>query len=493
MVTRRRVLGAGLATIGTGLTGAALAPLIAAQDAGAAGHAAPTPSATQPTQGPPAVEPFVRPLQLPPVLTPVSTRGGVDVYSVTMRRAVTEILPGLPAEVMTYNGSFPGPTIRARSGRPVVIRQRNLLDMPTSVHLHGASVPHRSDGDPMDTIAPGTSRTYTYPNRQSHASLWYHDHAHHMESEHVYRGLSGFYLLTDRTEQRLPLPSGRYDIPIAIRDANLDEAGRLAYTMGDRNRTTLLANGVPYPYVKVAARRYRFRLLNAANVRSVKLRLADGGEITQIGSDGGLLPRPHTTDSVYLSAGERADIVIDFSRYPVGTQLVLQNTTGSGPADRIGQVLRFDVTRSAHDRSHIPSVLRSLPRLPRSTAERSVELRMDEGGVVPPQAYIDGKVYDPARVDAHIRHGASEIWTVTNSNKVVPHNFHMHLVQFRVLERNGTDPLAPESGLKDTVMLLPGETVKLQATFDTYRGPYVYHCHMLDHSAMGMMATMKIA
>lgn len=105
---------------------------------------------------------------------------------------------------------------------------------------------------------------------------------------------------------------------------------------------------------------------------------------------------------------------------------------------------------------------------------------------------MDDKVYDHQRVDAHVLFGASEIWTVTNANTRAPHNFHMHLVQFRVIERNGAAPGPAELGLKDTVAVMPGETVKLQATFDTYAGEFVYHCHMLDHSAMGMMATMKI-
>ncbi|MFG3510372.1 multicopper oxidase family protein [Streptomyces sp. NPDC047821] len=484
MVTRRSLLGAALATTGAGLfTGAALTPLLAAGGARAAGAA---PAA-------PAVEPFRVPLPLPPVLAPLSTSGGTDTYAITLRRTRKEILPGLQTEVLTYNGHFPGPTIRARSGRPVVVRHRNALDMPASVHLHGASVPPESDGAPMDTFAPGTTRTYTYPNRQPHASLWYHDHAHHMESEHVYRGLSGSYLLTDGTEQALPLPSGAYDIPIALRDARFDEAGQLVYVMDDAlGRTTLLANGKPYPYLEVAARKYRFRLLNSSNLRFFRLRLADGGEITQIGSDGGLLPRPHTTDALWLSPAERADVVIDFSRYPVGTQLVLENTVGPGTPEQTGHVLRFDVVRTASDPSRVPSVLRTLPPLPAATGARTVELRMDEDGGAAPKGYIDGKVYDPDRVDTVVRHGSSEIWTITNPNTVMPHNFHLHLVQFRVLERNGQAPDPSESGLKDTVRLLPGETVKVQATFDTYRGTYVYHCHLLDHSAMGMMAQLRI-
>ncbi|MFJ9821526.1 multicopper oxidase family protein [Streptomyces sp. NPDC101151] len=487
MLNRRMLLNSGLATAGVGLTGAALVPLLTARDANAdatATGAAPAP----------APELFRVPLPVPPVLSPVSTAGGVDVYRMTMRRAVREILPGMSTEVLTFNSSFPGPVIRARSGRPVIVHQRNLLDVPTSVHLHGASTSQHNDGKPMETIAPRDTRTYLYPNRQPHASLWYHDHAHHLESENVYRGLSGTYLLTDTIERRLPLPTGVHDLPIAIRDAHFDDAGQLVYTMGDRARQTLLANGVPYPYLQVAARKYRFRLLNSANVRSLKLRLADGSPIVHIGSDGGLLPRPNPTESVFLSPGERADVVIDFSRYPVGTQLVLQNTTGAGPADLIGQVLRFDVTHTAYDPSEIPAELRTLPPLPKPTAERTITLSMDEGGTgtTPPQGYIDGKVYAPDRIDSFIRYGASEVWTVTNLNKNIPHNLHLHLVQFRVLERNGHSPDAAESGLKDTVMLLPGETIKLQATFDTFRGAYLYHCHILDHSAMGMMATMKI-
>lgn len=124
--------------------------------------------------------------------------------------------------------------------------------------------------------------------------------------------------------------------------------------------------------------------------------------------------------------------------------------------------------------------------------QRTVVLSMDEDGRQEPRAFMDGQVWDHDRIDQTITHGTSEIWTVTNANKLVPHNFHMHLVQFRLLERNGA-PVGPaEAGLKDTVRLFPGETVKLHATFDTYRGTYVYHCHLLDHSAMGMMANFRI-
>ncbi|WP_369229208.1 multicopper oxidase family protein [Streptomyces sp. R21] len=441
-----------------------------------------------------AAEKFQLPLPLPQVLSPYSTAHGVDRYRLTTRPARAQILPGIWTDVLTYGGHFPGPVIRARSGRPVSVEHRNALTTPTSVHLHGASVPADDDGSPMDTIAPGATRRYTYPNRQPHATLWYHDHAHHLESEHVYRGLSGTYLLTDADEAALPLPTGPYDIPLAIRDAALDTDGQLLYTMGDfQHRTTLLTNGVAYPRFDVAARTYRLRLLNTSNLRSLRLRLADSTEIVQIGSDGGLLPHPHPTDTITLSPGERADTIIDFSRYPLGTQLVLENTLLSGgPADQLGQVLRFDIVRTAPDHNHIPPVLRTLPPLPHPTTERTITLSMDETATPTPRPTSNGRTYDPNRIDTHIHHGASEIWTLTNTNNTPPHNLHLHLVQFRILERNGQPPTTPETGLKDTVNLMPGETVKIQATFNTYHGTYLYHCHLIDHAAMGMMAQYKI-
>ncbi|KJY40761.1 bilirubin oxidase, partial [Streptomyces sp. NRRL B-1568] len=218
-----------------------------------------------------------------------------------------------------------------------------------------------SDGDPMDTIAPGASRTYTYPNKQTHAALWYHDHAHHMESENVYRGLSGFYLLRDQTELALPLPSGQYDIPIMLRDARIDDTGTLVYEMHDfMNRTTILANGKPWPYLQVAARKYRFRILNSTNLRFFTLHLSDNTDITQIGTDGGLLEKPLTTQTIALTPGERADIIIDFSRYKPGTQITLDNTEGPGPTELVGKILRFDITHTTPDPSTIPTTLRTL-------------------------------------------------------------------------------------------------------------------------------------
>ncbi|WP_441251439.1 multicopper oxidase family protein [Kitasatospora sp. McL0602] len=484
-VSRRSALKAGVVT--TGIVGGAglVAPLLTRGSAEAA---------TAAVAGPATTPQFAVPLTTPPVLQPTSSSSTTDYYTVTMQKAVKEIIPGLRTEVHTYNGEFPGPTIKARSGRRVVVNQTNALDTVASVHLHGAEVPMDSDGSPMNTVAPGASKTYTYPNNQPGAPLWFHDHAHHVESEHVYRGMSGMYLLSDENERSLPLPSGSYDVPLVLRDVNIDTTGELVYTMGDfLNRTTILVNGRPWPYFQVAARKYRFRVLNSTNLRFFVLALSDGGSFTQIGSDGGLLATPNTTTQLKLSPGERADIVIDFSRYDVGTQLVLLNNTGPGPADLVGKVMRFDVVRDAFDFSWVPNRLRTLPTPAIATVNRTFVLRMDEDGRADPMAYINDLTYDPNRIDTKVAWGSTEVWTITNANVRAPHNFHVHLVQFRILERNGKAPDASEAGLKDTVALLAGETVRIQLTFNSYRGTYLYHCHLFDHGAMGMMGTMQIA
>ncbi|MFC8506007.1 multicopper oxidase domain-containing protein [Streptomyces sp. NPDC057411] len=485
MISRRNVLKAGVATSAVGAAGL----LIPA--AGGTAQAA--------DLDPAGIPKFTQPMTVPPTLAPYSSTGTADYYAMTMKEADVEILPGRLTRVRTFNGSFPGPVIRARSGVRTVVQQTNNLPVATSVHLHGAHVPPDSDGGPMDLIAAnGGTKTYTYPNSQPHANLWYHDHAHHAESENVFRGLAGTYLLTDDVEKSNSLPTGAYDVPIQLRDARFDDQGQLVYAMDDfLNRNVILANGKAWPYFDVSHRQYRFRIYNTANMRYFKLSLTGGLPFTLIGTDGGLLEKPQEVSTLELSPGERADVLIDFFEYPRGSKVELVNAADAmpgGPADQITKVLQFRVgLTGAQDFGSVPYQMRTLPALPPATVNRSVVLSMDETGQSTDVGYLNGLSYDMDRIDTEIVYGTTEIWTVTNANKIIPHNFHIHLVQFRVLERNGKPVTSgPETGLKDTVNLNPGETVKLQATFTGYRGTYLYHCHIFDHAAMGMMANMKI-
>jgi spore coat protein A, manganese oxidase len=200
---------------------------------------------------------FGVPLTTPRVLKPRFTVGDVDYYDVTMKESSADILPGVRTPVWTYDGSFPGPTIRARRGRTALVRQFNDLGEQVAVHLHGANVPSSSDGLPGDEIRPGDSRYYLYPNRQQAATLWYHDHVHHVEAEHTNRGLSGLYLITDPAEDHLDLPAGTYDVPLIIQDRLFDGDGTMRLAdpaKGEFCGDTMLVNGRVSPFFEVEQR-----------------------------------------------------------------------------------------------------------------------------------------------------------------------------------------------------------------------------------------------
>lgn len=484
MLNRRKLLG--WMTAGGVVGGVALMP--SAMSAGATtsapdhtGHGAAAGGAPA-AAGTRVAAQFTQCMPVPQQLTPTRRSDGTDVYRIPIKTAQFAFTPGKPTPVRTFGGTFVGPTIRAKTGTPVEVTFTNQLDVTSNVHLHGGHNASADDGYPMDLIAPGASRTYHYPNKQQGATLWYHDHSHGAEAENVYKGLHGFYIIDDPAEAALNLPSGQYDVPIMIRDAQIDANGTLVWPSSVPDRTTVLVNGVAAPYFQVAARKYRFRLLNTGNERGFRLTLG-GLPMVQIGSDGGLLPAPVTRSDITFTSGERVDIVIDFSRQAIGSKFVLSDV--SGP------VLRFDVTRTAADTSRVPATLRALPALGTPTVERNVTMRFDDSGNV---GLVNDLPYDPNRVDFQVKRGATEIWNVTNTDTVwgAPHTFHLHLEQFRVLSRDGAAPTPDDAGRKDTVLVMPGETVRVQATFTDYLGKYPFHCHFLDHSSIGMMAQMEI-
>jgi spore coat protein A len=433
--------------------------------------------------------PFQVPLTVPPVARPVESTGDTDIYRITMREADVEIIPGTRTRIWGFDGIFPGPTIKARTGKPVVVVQRNELEVHTSVHLHGGVQSPANDGHPTDMIEPGSSKRYYYPNAVPAAQLWYHEHAHGNEARGVYMGLAGLYVVSDELEDSLRLPSGRYDVPLVITDRMFAPDGSLIFVNdneGLRLRKTILVNGRPQPYFRVAARKYRFRLANASNDRIYELRLSNGREMVQIASDSGLLPRPAALSSFQLWPGDRVEVVIDFSAYRPGTRLILQNLAGEDPLTQT--VMRFEVVRAAPDESHIPDTLRPLPPAEKPVMQRDfVMSRNPRTG----EFEINGKVFDPDRVDVRPRLGTTEIWRIHNTSMVVPHSFHTHLARFRVLDRDGHPPGPGESGFKDTVAVRPGETVRILPRFVGFSGRYVYHCHFLAH-AHHMMATMEV-
>lgn len=167
------------------------------------------------TAGSPQPTPFQIKLPIPPVLKPVRSDETTDYYEIAMNKSLVEILPGLTTEIWAYNGRMPGSTILQRQDRQSIVRFINNLDTPTSVHLHGMASLPQYDGYPEDLIFPGYYKDYIYPNSRA-ATLWYHDHAIHNTARNVYMGLAGMYIIQDKLELDLPLPKGKYDVPLII-------------------------------------------------------------------------------------------------------------------------------------------------------------------------------------------------------------------------------------------------------------------------------------
>ncbi|HEX3790346.1 MAG TPA: multicopper oxidase domain-containing protein [Pseudonocardiaceae bacterium] len=492
----------------------------------------------------PLPQPFRTELPVPSVLAPVRTDATTDYYEITQRSAALRILPGLTTQAWTYQGSFPGPTLKSTSGRHTVVTHTNQLPHPTVVHLHGGHTPTDSDGYPTDLIHPvpgsgtddstdstgaagmagmagmaaiagmrglvgmdsgggQTHKTYSYPLDQRATTLWYHDHTMGFTAPNVWHGLAGFHLITDDVEAALPLPHGDRDLPLMICDRSFAEDGSFRYPALDPAQSvpgvsaaymngvlgdTILVNGAPWPVLRTDRARYRLRILNGSNARRYSLALdpqpPGGGALVQIGSDGGLLERPLAHDSIDLAPAERFDVIVDFSRYPAGTQVRLVNSLGSGST---ADVMRFDLVNGAGsiDDSHVPDTLSEVAALDpySAVATRDFVFQQSGGGWT-----INGDTYQPGRYLAEPQLNTTEVWRFVSD---FHHPVHLHLNHFQIVSRNGGKPGPYDAGWKDTIDLRPAEEVEVAVRYTDYAGHYMLHCHNLEHEDMAMMADFR--
>jgi spore coat protein A len=436
-----------------------------------------------------AVDAYQVDLQVPPTLVPVSSTATEDRFALTIREGRAEIIPGELTHVYGYDGIYPGPTIRARKGRTSVVQVTNGLTFNQNVHLHGGLVPAASDGHPMQLIAPGNAFTYTYPNTQDAASLWYHDHAHGLSARTMFYGLAGFYILEDDLERTLELPSGDFDVPLVIQDRAFNANGTLRYTenidegfLGD----TIVVNGTVSPRFAVRRALYRLRFLNASNAREYRLELDNGAPMVQIAGDGGLLEAPVQRSAIPIGPAERIDVLVDFRDARAGAQIVLKNGLETG---NTSQVMRFDVTGKRTDSGRLPAKLRPREEIPAPAASRRWDLMFSTSGS--PQWQMSGIGFDIDRIDARPKLGTTERWTFVNRSHRA-HPMHLHGMHFRVLDRSSGAVDPSERAWKDTVMVRTDETVIVQPRFAPYPGRYVFHCHNLEHQEKAMMLQMEV-
>jgi FtsP/CotA-like multicopper oxidase with cupredoxin domain len=515
----------------------------------------------------PPVAPFQRRLPIPRVHLPLNRRGATaaeraraqsiyiqaiaenrfkhevtspdddcDYYELVVKPGVASIVPGFQTPIWGYNGHYPGPTFLAKRERPVIVRVVNRVPEILSMHYHGGHTPPDSDGTPMLSFSSSDrltangligSRTYVYPNDNEFPSTsWYHDHGHDVTGPNVYRGLAGFYLLcandheSDRQfrdcDTALPSGYGRYDIPMVFQDRRFNADGTLLYNtfehdgfIGDH----FLVNGAIQPYLPVARRKYRFRWLNGSNARQYQLFLSTGDSFVQIGTDGGLLPRPVERTSIRIAPAERYEVVIDFSRYPIGSTVYLVNClpqfNGSKPEDDVvsldqgTRIIEFRVHRDEEDPSSIPDDLSPLcaeycntflnPNNPLNPGVPIPERRFDFGRTNGAWA-INDRFFDINRVDAVEKLNTQSIWVLSNQSGGWEHPIHIHDMEFLILDRNGRPPHPGELGLKDVFIVGQHETVRVMACWTGAKnvGRYVFHCHNIEHEDMAMMGIFEV-
>ena len=445
------------------------------------------------TAGSPQPTPFQVKLPILPVLQPVRSDETTDYYQITMNKSQVEILPGLTTEIWAYNGIAPGPTIRQYRDRQSVVRFINNLDTSTSIHLHGMASLPQYDGYAQDVLPPDYYKDYIYPNNRA-ATLWYHDHATHNTARNVYMGLAGMYIVQDKVELDLPLPKGEYDVPLIIQDKIFATNGSLIYDHNNHNGLmgdVILVNGAPWPKMEVANRKYRFRVLNASNSRAYKLALSTGDDLIVIGTDSGLMGAPVRTKDLRIGMAERYEFIVDFSKYPLGTQVVLQNlgVRNNKDYDGTNQIMRFEVVRSENDDSSIPSELRTFQPLLRSSAVRTRRWTFDHRNEM---WVINGKAWDKNRIDANPGLGDIEIWNFINNARDWFHPVHVHLVDFQILDRNRQPPLPYERGWKDVVYMGEGDNIRVIARFAPHQGKYMMHCHNTVHEDHDMMTQFQV-
>jgi FtsP/CotA-like multicopper oxidase with cupredoxin domain len=458
---------------------------------------------------------------------------------IPIREAEVQVLPGRKTRLWTYGGTFPGPTVRRRAGERTRVTFHHQLPPSAgelTVHLHGGHNASRFDGQPGGLtrsqpvsyfcriprglsprqsgndllIEPGERKTYVYElvedGRPERAAFqWYHDHRLDRTAPHTWRGLAGMWIVDDDFDEALPLPRGDRDVPLMIADRSFDRRNQLVDPFSGQRPPadgivgpTILVNGVFMPHHEVDPRRYRLRFLNVSSFRSYNLHLSNGAPLVQIATESGLMPSPVRRQQILLGPGERAEAIVDFAG-AAGESVELRSSrrhrgrNSVGSRSYAGALMQFRVGwRRVADRTRVPRRLRPLPewaRRAKREPDRSWEISM--GGLFKTTWLINGRTFNPARVEAKPVLGTTETWEIVNRTTVA-HTIHLHHSDWYLLARDSRPPPPWEDCLKETFFVHPGERILLAGRFSDHAGKFAIHCHMLDHEDHGLMSQFEV-
>ncbi len=451
-----------------------------------------------------------------------------DGSALTAAPAGIEVWPGVSSPLLAINGSVPAPTIRVRAGQHFHAHVNNQLTEPFVLHWHGILSPASMDGNPRDAVGPGQRYSVQFPIRQQAGTYWYHAHTDRLTGKQAYLGLAGFFIVEDPAERRLRLPSGDHDFPLLLQDKRTHGEMNLAYEPEEMDIATgflgdaVFVNNTPEPWLSVDRGLYRLRLLNGSNARVFRLGFEDERPFYLIANDAGLLPSPVEATVIMLAPGQRAEIVVDFSAQAVGDSVMLMSHPfeGGGHGGMEGgeeemhvppqgaelPVLTFYVDRNTTNRAVLPGRLAHFQPYRPEHARRTRTFNLEVDGLLHP---INGALFDINRTDFTVPFGDLEIWEYANHSDEF-HPMHPHGALLQVLERMpmdmaasaaasgmGSQPamdmLPPEdTGWKDTVLVAPGEMVRVLIRYQHYTGSFVHHCHNLEHEDNGMMQNLEV-
>ncbi|KYJ85945.1 multicopper oxidase family protein [Sulfurovum riftiae] len=450
-----------------------------------------------------------------------------------------------------YNSNPLPIVIEADRDTDMTLNFNNRLDSDSTIHWHGFKIPAAMDGGPDYPVAPGSSMVYRFTMDQPASSLWFHPHPDMQTGKQVYMGLAGVFLLNDEIsrelEQTNQLPSGEQDIVLLVQDRRfgMENNGvkELLYMdqkmdgdgmLGD----IVLVNGSQSPKMEVGTGKYRLRLYNVSNAKNYDFAFSDGRTFTIVGTDGGLLAKPVTVNHIFLGAAERVEIIADFSQDKVGSKIGLvskafqddnmdmgggmnnneemnnennmnENTdsnmsqmNGRSPNGTPVNIMRFDVVKELTDTTIIYTTLPERAEIhtrwnPQNADnignERQFNMTMQMDGMGGMATFvINGKSFDPNRVDEYLAANSMEIWNITN-NSPMAHPFHAHAIQWQIISRNGVPASGTDLGWKDTFLVKAHESVKIIGKFEPVNhGDYMYHCHILEHEDAGMMGYFRV-
>lgn len=395
-----------------------------------------------------------------------------------------EYAPGRVVSGYGLNGQVPGPVIEAKQGVPLEIKLTNKLPEPTVIHWHGLRVPAAMDGTEVvqRPVQPGETFTYRFTPPDA-STFWYHSHAN--ETVQLEKGLYGAFIVRGSDE---PVLDGEQIL--VLDDLKLNWWGQMAgfNNLLDRHNgregNVRLVNGQAEPELTMSADQIeQWRIINAASARYVRLSIG-GKPFRILGTDGGLLEAPVEVTEVLLAASDRVDLAVGpFSEGEVLAVEALPYNRGTGK----GKTERFATLKVGPAKpsvAFIPDRLRTIeplvtgPVTPSRTVKLSGRMSLRRG--------FDFLINDEMHHHAEpVKVGELQVWDIVNVAPI-DHPFHLHGFFFQVLAVNGEPP--PWRSWEDVVNVPAKSTVRIAWLPDDRPGRWMYHCHILEHHAAGMMA-----